>query len=340
MSLKPLDRAKFKLAIGLLLASPSFVLAQEPKLPSERSPLEVIRSAQLERQEETVSSLRIALSDEATLEERQSALSNLGGVEYDYVLANGEGLVNSPSDLARQVVSIIGAEISMLPSAASHTHGNNGDAMDALSMYQTNLVQRSETLLEVALQHPDTSVRIEAASILAGRGNTRALVSIDQMIQEGEIEAREGLGYMSLAPNQLASPFVERYIDSGDTLTRAAAISQLAYNPSYTSRVREIALNSDTSSEITAAALPGLARTDSDFLEYGLALANSKDLPVITREGALKESLGLLIARSPENATIDGTIAKAFEGVSIELNTENALDAYRAYQQQILGQDG
>lgn len=320
-----------QLLAAALLAVISPALAQDVVIPTARTPLESVLAAQMEREAATVERLSIALNDGLPLEERQQALSELGGVEFDYVLANGEALVTAAAPLATQIALIIGAEIAMLPTHQRYD-GHGDGARDPLSKYHQGLVARSEELLGLALKHESPEVRLQASTIVASRGDVAALSTIDALIAEGEIDARLGVGYMSLAPSQIAAPFVARYAFEGSEEVKAAALSQLAYNPSYLDQVLAVALNPNSSPLVVSAALPGLAITDASFLEYGPALAGDSQFSTVVRETALRESLGVLFGGPGSLTPIENYVANTLRDSSIELNTESASEAYRSFE--------
>ena len=336
------NELKIHLCVAMLFAAASTSMAQDVVIPTTRTPLGSVLAVQMEREASTIERLGIALNADLPIEERQRALSELGGLEFDYLLANGEGLVTAAAPLATQATLTIGAEIAMLPSY-NNSGGHGKSAREEapslpLSRYQQALVVRSEELLGLALKHESPEVRLQAGTILASRGDVSALSTINALISEGEIDARLGVGYMSLAPNQIAAPFVEQYAFEGSDEVRAAAISQLAYNPSYLDKVRTVALDPSSSPIVTSAALPGLAITDARFLEYGPVLAVGSQFPTLVRETALKESLSVLSGGQNSLTLIEESIVSALRDSSIDLNTETALEAYRAFETRSLNQ--
>lgn len=318
--------------VGFQVSSVGMGYAQEPVVPTLRTPIGEVLEEQTKREEITLEKLRLALDDNAPVSDRVASLSGLGGIEYDYLLANADRLVMEDPEIATRIISIVGGYISMLPSRSHHEgHGNETD----LVSYQFDLVDQSEAVLEIALKHPAAEVRTAAATTLAPRNNVAALVALEEMINNGSIEARQGVSYLSLAPSETSAPFLEPYLMEGELEARAAAVSQLAYIPEYTTRVREVALGADTPEEITLAALRGLSQTDDEFLVYAPAIAADGIRSVETREAALRASLeAVTVSESPDKEVLN-TVVRSLKQVSESLNTEEALETFQAFESRI-----
>lgn len=308
------------------VAQNSAVHAQEVKLPEFRSPIKQVADAQQQRLDSTLKRLRIALDKTAPIDARVKAVSELSGIEFDYLLANGEALVKAPPKVAQYAVSSIGGQIAML-----HDHKAPGDhaagSQDALSSYQSKVVRKSIKILRGALDHPDANVRNDAISILASRGDTKSLATVQELMDSGKLDQRKGIGYLSLAPAQIASPFIVKYVKAEKSAVKAAAVAQLAYNSTYTSLVKNIALAPNAAPEVVAAALPGLARSDDKFLEYGPALTQNPDLPNKVKQVALRETVNLLVA-SGADPSAARAIAPALKHASEKLGNPTALGIY------------
>ncbi|RVJ72541.1 hypothetical protein [Sinorhizobium medicae] len=322
--------AKLAFSGAVWFVSAQIGVCAEPAIPTERNPLPDVRSAQESRQSDTIASVKVALDKTESLKRRVDAISSLGGVKFDYLLANGEGLVASDAPIAKAVVTVIGSEIAMLPSSEGHAHGGEGD--DQYTRYQNTLVERSEKLLRSALSHPDFDVRLEASNILTARGDPQAIVAIDTMIQKGELKAQAGIGYMSLAPADIASPFVEKYLTADNDESRAAAVAQLAYNPRYVEQVRGIALADGTPPNVVAAALPGLSASDPTFLEYGVAIANDESATVKEREAALAASANVLLSRQDSSPDFVKKLSSTLKQASTEVGTRTAIETIESLE--------
>jgi len=320
------------ITIAIAFAVKNSIAQSDYLLPAERTPLPNVRAAQEERQDETISLLKIALDSSKSTEERAESVSKLGGIRYDYFLANGEKLVSTDALIVKKAISVIGGEIAMI-----HGHHADGSERDELSLYQDKVVKRSESFLKKALDHTDFTVRLEASNILLSRGKKDGLLAIDNMIKAGEITPKVGVGYMSLAPIEESSVFVEKYVTEGDTDAQAAAIAQLSYNPAYVDKVRGIALASGTNEKVIAAALPGLARTDIKFLEYGVDLAGNAELDNRVREAAIVSTLGLLGQRLKANTNPEETkkLTVRIKSALDITQSEKAVEAYRTLEQQM-----
>ena len=249
-------------------------------------------------------------------------MRQLSGVYFDYLLANSQDLVRDPDpEVAHATVLSLAGQIAMLPDL--HTLGHHQTEYDK---YEGNLVQTSLESLRLALEHSDATVVDEAAAFLSSRGDLQGMTRVQRLIDEGKMPAEKGIGFLSLGPAESASPLIEKYAADPDPAVQAAAISQLSYNSDYTIAVREVALSADTASQVVIAALPGLAKTDKDFLNYSLALAQNEDLNDTVRTQALETTVSFTIqSGSPEGMVraLEPLLGKT----AAELSSPRALNA-------------
>ena len=275
------------LALGVVVAGASTAVANIRE-PTIVNPDDAVKAHIAANRGEIKRQLEVALNPGQQQAKRLEAVRYLSGANFDYLLANAEPLIKSDDEaLSQATVSALAARIAMVPEhSKAHTHGASAD-----DTYESSVVTQTLQLLELALNLPLAGPRNEAAAFLAARGHTGALTRIQRLIDEGKLSGKQGVGYLSLAPTHIASPFIQKYAVEGDPDTQAAAVGQLAYNPIYTAQMRDLALKSTTSPKVLIAALPGLAATDSTFLTYGVALAQNKDRPAEVREQAVESTV-------------------------------------------------
>jgi len=292
------------------------------------------RAAQDERKDKILGQLKLALDESSPADKRASAVSSLSGIGFDFLLANAEPLIKSKvADVALATVQVLGGTIAMLPGEGHHSHAGGAQASDPNMEYQDGVVSRTMKLLRFALAHPDITVREKAAGILSSRGDAQSLAAIQRMIDSGELPAKKGIGLLTLAPTAVASPFIEKYLSATDTEVRAAAAAQLAYNPSYTSRVRTLALALNADKMVVQAALPGLAVADKDFLQYGVALSQNAQLAPEVRSEAVKAVVSATINRKldPETA---GAIVPSLDETARTTGSPDAAKAVQSLRRQ------
>jgi len=307
------------LALGLVVVSANSTLA-EVKKPTLTNPDPAIQELVAKNASMIDSWLTSALSDDLPPSDRVAAIHRLSGVYFDYLLANSEALVlDKQPEVGHATVATLGGQIAMIP-------GHEGEGASAFDAYQRDIVQDSLKVLRIALDNPAPSVWGEAATILASRGDAFTLERVQMFVDEGRVEGKKGIGYLSLAPMPVASKYIQKYASTEKVDLRAAAVAQLAYNPDYTTLVRELALNPQTPQQVTASALPGLASTDREFLDYGLALARNKNLNKDLRTQALEYTVRYTIeSKTPESAV--RTMVPLLVETANELASKKALDA-------------
>lgn len=273
--------------------------------------------------------LRRALDTSGATRDRVSAVNDLAGLYFDHLLANGEALARDQNaDVAHVAVLHIAGQIAMLPSGHSASHSPDSGTLAEYSAYQTHLVQESLRILRLALDHSSETVRNEAASVLCSRGDVQGLARIQMQIDAGRLPAKDGIAYFSLAPLDLAGPYIAPFLSSQDNSAKAAAVGPLSYDPKYTAPIRAMALDAATNSAVLRAALPGLAVTDKDFSSYGLPLAQNKALSRETREVALESTVKFTMKANLSEAVVR-TIAPLLSETAIEINSAKALGAVR-----------
>lgn len=316
-----------------LATSSTIATAQNVRLPEIRTPVAEIRTIQDQRKDEILQLLKLALDESAPADKRASAVSSLGGINYDFLLANAEPLIKSKAAaVALATVRVLGGQIAMLPSDGQHAHGSGSQEADALTAYQKRLVSRTVEVLRLALVHPDLGVLEQASSILASRGDAQSLAAIQGMIDRGDLPPKKGIGYLTLAPTNVASPFIEKYLSADRAEVRAAAAAQLAYNPNYTAQVRALALAPKATGDVVRAALPGLAVTDRAFLEYGVALSQNARVTPEVRSEAVKAVVSATISRKLDPAIVNA-IASSLNETARNTGSSEAAKAIQVLKQ-------
>ena len=150
--------------------------------------------------------VRRALNPSGTTADRVSAVNGLAGLYFDYLLANGEQLVKDQNaSVAQASVLHLAGQIAMLSGSHGGSH-NHDPAPNAYDEYQAQLVQASLRLVRLALDHSSALVRNEAASALSSRGDVQGLARIQTLVDDGRLSPRDGIGYLSLAPLDIAGP--------------------------------------------------------------------------------------------------------------------------------------
>ena len=123
-------------------------------------------------------------------------------------------------------------------------------------------------------------VREVAARTLAGLGDRLSLDLIERCVQEGWFPALEAIDYFGVAPRELGSEYIQKYLDSGPTEARVAAVGYLATVPSYQERIREMVLeNPDVDDAVRAKAAGVLSRYDRGFPTYAVEILGRPELP-------------------------------------------------------------
>jgi hypothetical protein len=292
--------SRLLLTASMLMGGLTFgALGQEIKIPTERTPIPELRALQDRRMAEIEQLLKTALDGSRPIPERVSSIRSLGGVNFDFLLANARELVSDREPaVALTTIEVLGAQVAMLP-APGHPHGDNSGG-DKLGSYQDQLVSEVLDFLRLAQRHSDLTVRSRASSILASRGDAQALASIQTMIDKGELPAKQGIGYLTLAPTNIASPFIEKYLTTKNPEIQAAAVAQLSYNPSYTEKVRNVALASDVNNDVLRSALPGLAATDSSFLTYAIGVTQNAKYSEEVRGAAVEEIVRVTLSKETD----------------------------------------
>lgn len=129
-------------------------------------------------------------------------------------------------------------------------------------------------------------VRQVAARTLAGLGDRITLDLIERCVKESGLPALEAIDYFGVAPRELGSEYIQKYLDSGPTEARVAAVGYLATVPSYQERIRKMVLeNPDVEDAVRAKAAGILSRYDREFPTYAVEIVGRQDLPaVVSRE--------------------------------------------------------
>jgi len=307
-----------------------FAYGQDLAESEIRTPVEDVRAAQDAEIDKIKFDLKIALTEGGPADARVQAISDLGGIGYDYLLANAAPLVHSAdSTVAQAAVEALGSAIAMLPG----DHTAHAGANDPLSQYQGHVVMTTEELIRAGLDHPDLSVRARAAEIMASRGDKQSLAAIQALIDKGQFSAKQGIGYLTLAPTQTASPFIEKYLSSPSVEAKTAAAAQLSYNSDYTDEVRKIALSPESGSGVLAAALPGLAQTDQSFLEYAVALTQDPRITDEVRAQAVQQVVRVTLGKGTDAAQVK-VLVPALENSVKQLQVKSATDALQSLKVQ------
>lgn len=304
----------------LSLAFAVCLAATETKAPEVTNPR--FKEVLAKEQTEIANLLQRALDEEVPAATRVEAINVLNESYYDYLLANAAPLIaEKDAHVSLATVRALGGQIAMLPS----NHGHHKEPPNEQEEYQAYVVKTTLAMLRAALD-ASNDARNEAAAILASRGDTAGLDLIQALMDQGRMDTVKGLGYISLAPSPIASSYSEKYSLSPNPQVQSAAISQLAYDPSYTDKIRDLALDKDTPKEVMASAIPGLAATDKEFLSYGPKLAEDPTLDDTVRAQAVTYSAKFAI----ENETPKGEVFEfvpALSKAAGELGSKDALDA-------------
>lgn len=286
---------------GLAAASPA--LAQLPGI-ALRTPIEALRAAQDREADAIAAAVATAADAAATAADRIDAVRRLSGIGFDYLLDIAPGLVLGDAAVAVEVVNTLGAQIAMLPAAQHAGHG--GVAASPLDAYQAALVARCIEVLRLALNEGAPAVRHAAAPILIAKADAPSYDTVARLMKDGTFTEREGIGYLTLGPAALASPYIAPFAQSEDRDVRAAAVTQLSYNPDYTTQVREIALDPGSDPYVVQGALDGLARIDTQFTDYGPSLIENTALPAEVRAKAFDAVVqSTLLNRVPDATALE-----------------------------------
>ncbi|HEX2525275.1 MAG TPA: hypothetical protein VHL31_03100 [Geminicoccus sp.] len=307
-------------AAAILLSGEAVAQVKEPELTRPDASVRELLAANAA---EIQSVVERALDTQQPTKSRVDAVRQLSGAYFDYLLANSQALVRDPDpEVAHTTVLSLAGQIAMLPDVQVMEHHNHTE----YDNYQSNLVKTSLDSLRQALEHDNAAVVDEAAAFLSSRGDLQGMARVQRLIEEGKISAGKGIGFLSLGPLEKASPLIEKYTSDPDTSVQAAAISQLSYNSRYTSVVRDVALSANTSSQVTIAALPGLAKTDRDFLNYGVALAQNEKVDKAVRSQALEAAIGFTIRNNTPESTVR-SLEPLLGDAAAELSSPEALQA-------------
>jgi hypothetical protein len=293
------------LALVVSLLSTTAPAAEQE--PSVLNPDPSIRAATARKTKEIHTSVENALNPDLAVDKRIKAIGMLSGLPFDFLLANAETLIkDSNADVGVATLTAIAARV---PGLDAYTD-------DA---YEQAVVKEAVRLLRVGLDNANDAVRNRAAATLASRGDVTALAKIQTYINTGKMPASQGIGYLSLAPQQVASPYLQEYASSGSVDVRAAAVAQLSYNASYTDRIRQIVLEKSTPEKVVSAALPGLAKSDNQFLNYGPLLAQDS-----SRSPNLRTEVIEQVARSAKGRDTVVRVAPILEGAARNVGGERA----------------
>ena len=311
--------------VGALVALCAVEAAADIKQPHAINP--VVQDTVRKNAADIETVLNRALDPALPSPDRVDAVRQLSGIYFDYLLANAGDLVGDQNpEVAAAVVRSLGGQIAMLPDHQHGTVAHGAGAAADYDTYQRDVVQDSLAALRAALEHPAAEVRNEAAAILSSRGDAQALARIQGLIDEGKMDGKQGIGYLSLAPTDVASGFIEKYAASPDPEVQAAAVGQLAYNPDYTAQIRDLILSPDAESRLVTTALPGLAATDDQFLSYGLALAQNPNVDEATRTQAFESTITYTIRTEASEAAVR-TLVPVLTDTADELSSPSAMES-------------
>lgn len=316
---------------GVLLAGLSSACAQSPPQPAILNPDPAVQARYI-RDAKVISDLRtIILSSEHSTAKQVSAVQQLSGKYFDYALDIAQKVIDSAKpEVGLAMVSALSARISMLPSS-QHAHSRSASPFDE---YTARLVAKSRSALLHALDNKHASIREEAAAFLASRGDHDAAAKIQTLAEKGALPADLAISYFSLAPREVGSAYLAKYLKAGNANHRAAAISRLAYDPQYTTMVKAIALDAKEDSRVISAALPGLAASDKDFLSYGPAIASNKNMSNQVREAAVESTVKFVINQdvSPAQAR---EISPVLHDAARDISSPSAEKAVRSIDQRM-----
>jgi hypothetical protein len=321
------------LGCGVLIASIGWsvgdAMGVEIKSPQLEDPRPDYKKDAIDHASEISDLLTRALQADAPTATRVKAITELTVLNYDSLLANAAPLIaDTDPDVSLTTVSVLGGQIAMLPSG----HAAHGGTPTEQEKYQQDIVQATLAALRTALDVAPPEARNKAASILSSRGDVEGLKGIQSLIDEGKMEPVQGLAYISLAPNELGSAYTEKYLVSPNPAVQSAAVSQLSYDPAYTEKVRELALDKETPKEVTTAALPGLAATDKTFLEYGPALAQDSSVANEVRMQAIESTVQFTMTNNtPSSKVLE--LAPALSEAATELKSGKAIQSVQGLKQ-------
>lgn len=322
-------RRSMRAAAGVLMlqVASSTLLQAQLKSPAVPNPDPAVQSALTLEAPAIKRLLDTATNRGAPAPDRVKAIHGLGGLYFDHFLANAEALISDPdAEVAQASVVQLGGQIAMLH--ASHGGGHGGPGTEGAAGYTSHVVSESIRLLRLAMDHPDPAVRNEAAGVLTSRGDLQALARVQARIEAGQMSVPEGVRYMSLAPLDVAAPYIAVYLTSPDAAARRAAVVPLSYHPGYTIAVRSLVIGPNSDETVVRAALPGLSVTDKDYATYGSAIVQNKTLSRETREIALESAVRFALKSNTPTAEARD-LATALSTAAEELQSDRARAAVR-----------
>lgn len=313
-------------ALVVLLASSLTVWCQlrPPAVPNPDPAVQAVLAAEAG---EIRRLLETAVNRGATATDRVNAINRLGGIYFDHFLANAEPLVQDPvAEVAKAAIAQLGAQIAMLHTSHDGAHASH--AAGTAPSHSAYVVGESLRLLRLGMEHPDPVARDEAAAILTSRGDLQALARIQARIESGQMSVPDGVKYMSLAPLNVAAPYIAVHLTSSDVAARRAAVIPLSYLPAYTVAVRSMVAGPNSDETVIRAALPGLSVTDKDFPTYASRIVENKALARETREIAVESSVRFAL-KSETSGPAARDLATALAAAAEELQSERARAAVR-----------
>ena len=213
-------------------------------------------------------------------QDRRAALETLA-ISYSDASLNlaSELITDSDTGIAMDSAKLLAATLAMIGPVT--TDGG----MHSAGTFALRRIDAAVGSLRLAIGDRRVEVRSIAAGTLAAIGDRGGLEKIEDCVKRGVVSDLEAIGYFGVAPNELGSKYIERYLKAESKEARAAAVGYLGTDPSYQDQIRALVLNgSDAEEEVLQKAAAVLGRYDRKFPSYALDLVGRAGLPPLVSD--------------------------------------------------------
>ena len=206
---------------------------------------------------------------------RRAALETLANSYPEASLNLATELIkDSETGIATDSAKLLADTLAMTGSVAM------GSSMHAAGTPAKQWIDAAVSALREVVPDVRIEIRHVAAGTLAALGDLTTLNKIEECVERGVLPDVEAIDYFGLAPREIGSKYIEKYLQSGSQGAKVAAIGYLGAVPNYQPRIRELVLsNPQVDAVVLLKAAGVLSRYDETFPNYALEVAGRSDLP-------------------------------------------------------------